>query len=225
MSLAHGTQTATLTTRKVATKTSRPFDPSSAMRHLIVQQRSTLRYRAPLPAAPTSFPYRKRTSTAALATPRQDDIRSTSAVVSSEWPREGRLEVSSVIMRYRSDLSPALRGVSLVVEPGQKVQTTQIDNIFPTKVRAYAFPCSRVPGTVLRTWCLEENRNVYSVLRLTTERDNNFPAVCFFLSRLVSWGELDRARRHSCARSSKCTPTKALSGLTGWTYLCYPPTC
>ncbi|MFN3715072.1 MAG: hypothetical protein ACK4SX_15580, partial [Alcanivoracaceae bacterium] len=37
------------------------------------------------------------------------------------WPALGRLEFKDVVMRYRPELPPALRGVSFVVQPGEKV--------------------------------------------------------------------------------------------------------
>ncbi|CAN0512557.1 unnamed protein product, partial [Ectocarpus sp. 8 AP-2014] len=37
------------------------------------------------------------------------------------WPGEGRLEVSDLVMTYRRDLTPSLRGVNLTVGAGEKV--------------------------------------------------------------------------------------------------------
>lgn len=34
------------------------------------------------------------------------------------WPAEGRVQVQDLVLRYRADLPPALRGVSLDLEPG-----------------------------------------------------------------------------------------------------------
>ncbi|CAM9097728.1 unnamed protein product [Laminaria digitata] len=53
--------------------------------------------------------------------PRSRRLRSAGASVSREWPGQGRLEVSNLVMRYRPGLSPSLNGVSLSVEPGEKV--------------------------------------------------------------------------------------------------------
>lgn len=43
------------------------------------------------------------------------------SLVSGGWPEQGVLEVSNLVMRYRSGLTPSLKGVSLAVEPGEKV--------------------------------------------------------------------------------------------------------
>lgn len=41
---------------------------------------------------------------------------------SLEWPEQGRLKVSDLVMRYRHDLSPSLKGVNLAVVAGEKVR-------------------------------------------------------------------------------------------------------
>lgn len=38
------------------------------------------------------------------------------------WPWQGRLEVTDLVMRYRHDLSPSLKGVNLLAGAGEKVR-------------------------------------------------------------------------------------------------------
>lgn len=39
----------------------------------------------------------------------------------TEWPSEGKIEFSNVVYRYDTEAQPALRGVSLVIEPKEKI--------------------------------------------------------------------------------------------------------
>mmetsp|Transcript_9780 Transcript_9780/g.14754 ORF Transcript_9780/g.14754 Transcript_9780/m.14754 type:complete len:854 (+) Transcript_9780:3062-5623(+) len=39
----------------------------------------------------------------------------------SSWPREGRIEFKSMVMRYREDLDPVIKGLSAVVYPREKI--------------------------------------------------------------------------------------------------------
>ncbi|CAM9604685.1 unnamed protein product, partial [Hapterophycus canaliculatus] len=62
-----------------------------------------------------------RTNNAARISRMHLTTREGAGVVSSDWPSEGRLEVSDLVMRYRRGLSPSLTGVSLTVRAGEKV--------------------------------------------------------------------------------------------------------
>lgn len=42
--------------------------------------------------------------------------------MSPEWPKDGRLEISDVVMRYRPGLSPSLKGITINVAAGEKVR-------------------------------------------------------------------------------------------------------
>jgi ATP-binding cassette, subfamily C (CFTR/MRP), member 1 len=44
-----------------------------------------------------------------------------SVAVDPDWPREGRVELEELELRYRPELEPALRGVSFTVAPGERV--------------------------------------------------------------------------------------------------------
>ncbi|KAI9220490.1 hypothetical protein BC828DRAFT_405762 [Blastocladiella britannica] len=41
--------------------------------------------------------------------------------VPAEWPQHGQVDFENVVCRYRADLEPVLRGVSIHVKPGQRV--------------------------------------------------------------------------------------------------------
>jgi ATP-binding cassette subfamily C (CFTR/MRP) protein 1 len=44
--------------------------------------------------------------------------------VSKHWPRYGKVDFKNVVMRYRPELEPALRGVSFSIKSGSKVCLT-----------------------------------------------------------------------------------------------------
>lgn len=39
----------------------------------------------------------------------------------ASWPAEGKIEFDNVVMSYRKDLPPVLKGLSLSVEAGEKI--------------------------------------------------------------------------------------------------------
>src|ERR1700722_7758299 len=38
-----------------------------------------------------------------------------------QWPSDGRIEFSEVVLKYRQELPPVLKGLSLNIEPGEKI--------------------------------------------------------------------------------------------------------
>jgi len=42
-------------------------------------------------------------------------------LASSPWPSLGKLELKNVVLKYRPELPPVLKGISMVVEPGEKI--------------------------------------------------------------------------------------------------------
>ncbi|OQV23734.1 Multidrug resistance-associated protein 9 [Hypsibius exemplaris] len=51
----------------------------------------------------------------------QEDIQDTKDVVSRDWPLLGRVVMERVVLRYDATLSAALKGISFVAEPGQRI--------------------------------------------------------------------------------------------------------
>lgn len=37
------------------------------------------------------------------------------------WPSEGRVEISDIVLKYRPELPPVLKGVSMTVSGGEKI--------------------------------------------------------------------------------------------------------
>lgn len=50
-----------------------------------------------------------------------NQLNSTIGSKRSRWPKHGKIEFDNVVMRYRSDLPPALRNVTFSVEPGEHI--------------------------------------------------------------------------------------------------------
>jgi len=39
----------------------------------------------------------------------------------TSWPAEGQLELKNVVLSYRPELPPVLKGISMSVKPGEKI--------------------------------------------------------------------------------------------------------
>ena len=42
-------------------------------------------------------------------------------ILSSDWPREGRIVITDLVMRYKNGVEPALKGISCTIAPGEKI--------------------------------------------------------------------------------------------------------
>jgi ABC-type multidrug transport system fused ATPase/permease subunit len=49
-----------------------------------------------------------------------------------DWPTAGRLEFKNVALQYRPALPPALKGVNLAIEPGQRIGWPQLPFLLAT---------------------------------------------------------------------------------------------
>lgn len=56
-----------------------------------------------------------------ISSDRMEQLNNSMGSRQSRWPRKGKVEFEGVEMRYRADLSPALRNMSLTVQPGEHV--------------------------------------------------------------------------------------------------------
>lgn len=60
-------------------------------------------------------------STGLISDDTAKQLNNTMGNTRSRWPKHGKIEFENVVMRYRSDLSPALRHVTFTVSPGEHI--------------------------------------------------------------------------------------------------------
>lgn len=89
----------------------------------------------------------------------------------SRWPKHGIVEFENVVMRYRSDLSPALRNVTFVVEPGEHIgivgrtgagKSSAIQSLF--RLYELAEGTIKIDGTDIKRMRLQRLRSSLGVI-------------------------------------------------------------
>lgn len=53
--------------------------------------------------------------------PQEASARSSATATSSNWPERGGIKFENIELRYRPELPPVLRDLSLEINPGEKV--------------------------------------------------------------------------------------------------------
>jgi len=58
---------------------------------------------------------------AALTTTQLLEVHNDSELLQKGWPRQGGITFSNGFMRYREDFQPVLKGVNIVINPGESI--------------------------------------------------------------------------------------------------------
>jgi len=76
---------------------------------------------APIIAQSFATPHTVDTMVSANSSNTPSITLSDADLLKSGWPWEGKLCLNNVRMRYRSDFEPVLKGVDLVIKPGERI--------------------------------------------------------------------------------------------------------